>query len=722
MNFTKRIYFLLFLASGFCGLTYQIIWVRLAFSHFGVITPVLSVVISVFMLGLALGSWAAGLIVKHLASKTYFSPALWYAISEALIGVGAFAVPWLLTTGDAWLLSSGGMNSFHYLALSALTITCALFPWCFFMGTTYPFMMAFVRKYEKDSSSSFSFLYLANVVGAMIGTILTANVLIESFGFHGTLMVAGVLNFVIAGGSLWLGRLSLQRAIAPRSQVFSEKTGGIPSVWIMSLLFMSGFVSLSLEVIWTRAFTPILNTTIYAFALVLAIYLAGTALGSIKYRQDLSRRIVRSRSLLFSAITGSILWTLLTNDPRLNLHTFGVEVGIFPFCFLLGYFTPQLVDEVSQGNPQFAAYAYAINVLGCIVGPLVASYLLLPAFGVKTSTLLLGIPFFLFWVKECLSTQPLAKSAPRWILMGVVAVATGLGVMSHEEKYPQSIVRRDYAATVISTGEGLEKHLYVNGQGITALATTTKCMAHLPLAALRYKPEKALTICFGMGTTYRSLLTWEGLDVTAVELVPSVREAFSYYHPDASAVLSNSRGHIIIDDGRRFLRRTRDMFDVIVIDPPPPIEAAGSSLLYSKEMYAILLRHLNPDGILQQWFPGGRGVEAEAIARSLSESFPYVRVYQSMSKEGFHFLASRRDFGVLEARKLAARMPEKTRQDISEWEPLPPQTILGTILSQELPLQDVQGHNTSRIVNDDRPYNEYYWLRRTGAKISEFFR
>src|SRR5204862_2511986 len=130
----------------------------------------------------------------------------------------------------------------------------------------------------------------------------------------------------------------------------------------------------------------------------------------------------------------------------------------------------------------------------------------------------------------------------------------------------------------------LQKALFINGSGMTALVPVTKFMAHLPLALHSGKPESALIICFGMGTSYRSALSWN-IDTTAVELVPSVRNAFGFYHADAPAVLQNPKGRILIDDGRRYLMRTRDKFDVNIIDPPPPIEAAGSSLLYSKEFY-----------------------------------------------------------------------------------------------------------------------------------------
>src|SRR5438034_7613586 len=109
---------------------------------------------------------------------------------------------------------------------------------------------------------------------------------------------------------------------------------------------------------------------------------------------------------------------------------------------------------------------------------------------------------------------------------------------------------------------------------MTSLVPATKFMAHLPLGLHAGDSESALIICFGMGTSYRSALSWD-VETTAVELVPSVRDAFGFYHADAPQLLKNPKGRIIIDDGRRYLNRTGEKFDVIVIDPPPPVAAAG---------------------------------------------------------------------------------------------------------------------------------------------------
>jgi spermidine synthase len=179
---TRRILFFLFFLSGFSSLVYQVVWTRMAFASFGIITPVLSVVLSVFMLGLALGSWGGGRFIAAFAKRTGLSAINFYAFAELLIGLGAFAVPKLFAIGEGLLLASGETDSFGYLSLSALVLAVSILPWCVCMGATFPFMMAFVREQDEANTGSFSFLYLANVLGAMCGTFLTAVVWIELFG------------------------------------------------------------------------------------------------------------------------------------------------------------------------------------------------------------------------------------------------------------------------------------------------------------------------------------------------------------------------------------------------------------------------------------------------------------------------------------------------------------------------------------------------------------
>ena len=201
----------------------------------------------------------------------------------------------------------------------------------------------------------------------------------------------------------------------------------------------------------------------------------------------------------------------------------------------------------------------------------------------------------------------------------------------------------------------MERRLLINGVGITSLTPITKMMAHLPMASFPAPPRNVLVLCFGMGTSFRSALSWD-VPVTVVELVPSVPSLFSYFHADADQVMRSPHARVVIDDARRFLERTQESFDAIIVDPPPPVAAAGSSLLYSTEFYRVALNHLLPGGILQQWLPTE---EATTYPRSPNpwDSFQDVRVFHSLEGSGYHFLASASRMNRFSAEALAAHLP-----------------------------------------------------------------
>jgi spermidine synthase len=233
------------------------------------------------------------------------------------------------------------------------------------------------------------------------------------------------------------------------------------------------------------------------------------------------------------------------------------------------------------------------------------------------------------------------------------------------------------------------------------------------------RPQSVLVICFGMGTSYRSALSWDA-DTTVVELVPDVPNAFGYYHADAAEVLKNPKGRIIIDDGRRFLERTQEKYDVVTIDPPPPLETAGSSLLYSTEFYAEIKQHLKQNGIIQVWLPGGEKIATQAVAGSICSSFPSVRCFLSVEGWGVHILASMDPIPQQTADQLAARMPPAAQKDLLEWASgQDARTYLGRVVSNEAPPEfllnsTLDSRNPDIRITDDHPVNEYFLLRQTG--------
>jgi spermidine synthase len=718
-------FFTFFFISGFCSVLYELIWLRLAMAQFGVTSAMVSIVLSVFMAGLGLGSWACGAWIRRCEDEKRigFSPLLLYAAIELLIGISGILVPYELRLGRSLLERLGSTSSAEYYVVSGTWVALTLIPWCTLMGATIPVgMFAIRRTLPKESSRSFSYLYMANVAGAVVGTGLPL-VLIELMGFHRTLRVGAACNVVIAVLALMVSKR------APRNE--SETVAGDVPEKVqqatlsaptgagqrspLALLFATGLTSMGMEVVWVREFTPLIGTVVYAFASILAVYLAGTFVGSRIYRSWGSQQANES-PLPWMLLALFSLFPLLAASPNFTPHaSLRLVVGIAPFTALLGYLTPMLVDRWAGGDPAKAGKAYAVNVVGCIVGPLLAGFLLLPWISERWSLVLLSLP----WLIAGVRLMRLSGSTPGFVprvtsfLLLPAALVLFLSSASYEKQYLHGKVLRDSTATVIANGTGMQKALLVNGYGMTMLTPIAKMMAHLPMVFLDRPPQNALVICFGMGTTFRSLRSW-GIPVTAVELVPSVARLFPYFHGDGPALLSSPLSHVVIDDGRRYLERTTQQYDVITIDPPPPVEAAGSSLLYSEDFYTVIRRRLLPGGILQQWLPIGDAEDVAAVALALRRSFPYVRVFALGKNWGFHFLASDRPLPNRTASELAQRLPAAAAADLVEWDPQPDaEARFAHLLNFELPIdQLISASPATPALSDDRPINEYYLLRK----------
>ena len=723
-----RWFFGFFFVSGFCSILYELVWLRTAMAQFSVTTALVSIVLSAFMIGLGFGSWGAGRYIRRRGLAGVSGLRL-YALVELLIGVSALAVTRELALGRVLLerLDSGDPLSLSaYYILAGLWIGLTLIPWCACMGATFPFAMAAIReRCSGESERSFSYLYLANVLGAVTGAVVPL-LLIEERGFRGTLHVGAALNVSLAAFAFLL---SMRPSPVPTPTVGRPEPAPAakPAVsrWPFVVLFGTGFTSMAAEVVWIRLFTPALGTMVYAFATILGLYLGATYLGSRFYRR--SKRGEQGVSgFLFALLAFSVLLPLLICDPRLPIIYALRVASILPFSFLVGWITPMVLDGVAHGDPDRAGRGYAINIAGCVLGPLASSFLLLPWLGERYTLLACALPWMVLSFRTPLTVASPAAKPPvlaRWkpALASVLSLVLVAATNDYETRYSPRQVRRDSTATVTAiVGANREgKDLLVNGIGMTGLTPITKMMAHLPLAFLQHQPQNVLVICFGMGTTHRSMLSW-GISSTAVELVPSVVAVFPYFHANAEQLLRSPLSRIVINDGRFYLERSPAQYDVIALDPPPPVEAAASSLLYSREFYTIARQHLRQGGILQQWFPAGSNDPAmiASAAKALKESFPHVRVFRSIQGWGYHFLASDSALPDFSAATLASHLPPAAITDLLEWGPAAnAQDQFAAVLNQELSLDALIAQDPGvPVLQDDRPINEYYLLRRLGNR------
>jgi len=410
------------------------------------------------------------------------------------------------------------------------------------------------------------------------------------------------------------------------------------------------------------------------------------------------------------------------------MHYEKVVSLLMPLSLMSGACFPlatKMMDPGAEAHGALVARAYAWNTVGALVGSLIAGFIIAPRTDFAQAL------YVLAGLHACVSLVAVAgtgRTGLRWPAptLGAVAVALaaysayalrGPSVMVEmvEALHPGWEVRfnqpglQGVTSVIAKQGDPLGSLLLVNGRGMTQKTTVTKMMAHLPLL-LHPHPEDTLVICFGMGTTYRSAVAHGG-NVTVVELVGEVVDAFDRFHADAARVRAYPRGRIVVNDGRNFLKLTARKFDVITIDPPPPIDAAGVINLYSKEFLELARDHLKPGGIMAQWIPlpgtqGGVETQDEVVQllTTFSDVFPYAYAYRGFGHSGIHVLGSNQPIQVsLDAIRERLANPA-VAADLNEWEDVPLSTFEAITPLPKDPAAPPP-------LTDDAPALEFYLLR-----------
>jgi spermidine synthase len=257
-------------------------------------------------------------------------------------------------------------------------------------------------------------------------------------------------------------------------------------------------------------------------------------------------------------------------------------------------------------------------------------------------------------------------------------------------------------------GDPLDKHLWINGIGMTNLCEEIKILAHLPLL-LHENPKRILVVCFGMGTTVRSARCHKDVDVSVVELVPEVYECFSYFHADGHEVLADPRVHHYVDDGRNFLLMRPGAYDVIVIDPAPPVWAAGTVNLYTKEFFEICRDRLTPNGIMCLWVPLVEATEVRMIMKTFQAVFPQTYVWRGLSvpQPGFYLMGHKKPGPIDLARLDRANNDQAIVKDLNEWtaEKVTPGMLRNLLIFTPDALARFVANDP--VISDDHPYTEF---------------
>jgi len=742
----KSILFVAFFLSGCSGLIYQTVWVRMLTRYLGATTYATATVLVVFMAGLALGSYLSGRLADRVRKHLIV-----YALLEMAIGIlGLLASFFVIEgVGSFYVTVHGWVGDSPATLLAARVIfvlACLLMP-TVLMGATLPLMVAYITKLGQHFQASLGWLYAINTYGAVFGVLVSGFVLLGQIGEQGTLLVAGGLNACAALLALLMAskRLTSQPVQESLEVVDTDPIQPYPTFLrrlALTTMFVSGLGALAYEILWTRLLVLLLETSIYAFSVMLGTFLVGIAWGSWDSTRQarLRKTPLASFGFLeiligFWAALGLLLmpwfhdlWLHASVAYRPVIAIMACVVMVLPIAFFFGLQFPVavrccLADREVPGRS--TGWAYTVNTLGTIVGALLAGFILLPLMG--TTALMLavaGLNLFLGVVLVMLAPREERGRLPVLALtltVGFIVLAGLVGdpylrAMTARVKEafgPQGVIYSSYegpAATTVAAGQPdqpLQRALFVNGVGMTMLCNETKVMAHMPYL-LAEKPQRMLIICFGMGTTFRSAVkTYPQLQVDAVDIVPEVFNCFGHYHQDAQDVLRRPNAHTHADDGRNYLLTHRELYDVITIDPAPPLHSAGSVNLYTKEFFALCKSRLTPGGVMSMWLPPAPEAEILMIMKSFLDAFPDGSLWGGLEFKGFYLVGGHRSMKQSPARIAELAQQLSRIEDLGEWT----QTYRDPARLRQMYLLDAEGMRqlvgNAPAVTDDKPYTEF---------------
>jgi spermidine synthase len=388
---------------------------------FGATTVAISAVLAAFMGGLALGSALAARFGTRIKR-----PLRAYAFIEIAVGLYALAVPIFFRGIDrvyvqVWQHLHPGFYGFAFsrfvLAMSVLLVPTAL------MGATLPVLVAAQQRDSEDRVNAIARLYTWNLAGAIIGAIAAGFFLLPQFGVRATIWIAAATNLAIGLASFLLDSKAVKvRQNADRDLVSRRLTQEIDRPLPQSVLtgrfwlfcaVTSGFVTIAMQVVWSRMLAMIIGSSTYAFSIVLALFLVGLALGAylVSARKDVDAWRLRRAVLVIEILTAFTLFLslritsatpdfLISTGFRLGVNSWtgllALQIAAAALLILLpatlmGMVMPlvlmwagtrsqpgEVAANLSQSSVRLVGHSYALNTIGAIAGSVIAAFVLIP--------------------------------------------------------------------------------------------------------------------------------------------------------------------------------------------------------------------------------------------------------------------------------------------------------------------------------------------------------
>jgi predicted membrane-bound spermidine synthase len=676
----RRFLLAVFVVSGFTGLIYESIWSHYLQLFLGHAAYAQTLVLAIFMGGMAFGSWA----IAHWSGD--IRRLLWgYVLVEALIGVfGLIFHPLYVAATDYSFaavipaLSTPLSIQLYKWTLGALLI----FPQSVLLGMTFPLISGgLIRRWPQRPGETLATLYFTNSLGAAVGVLVSGFVLIAWVGLPGTIRTAGWLNLVLALAVGLTVRGQGEPAPKARGSSAPQDRGDGLASWLVVAAFLSGVASFLYELGWIRMLSLVLGSATHSFELMLAAFIFGLACGGLYVRRRIERiadplgyvawvmiimgtlaaLTLAAYNLSFDAMAWFLRAFARTPDGYLGFNLVSqviCAVIMIPATFCAGMTLPLLTRELMRRGSGERAIGtiYSANTLGAILGVLATTHVLMPAIGVK-GVILVGaaihIGVGLSRVIGRVRRAPPAAAA----LAGCLAAFALTGLLVHPDPLRMtSGVYRTGSATIpegavvdyLRDGKTATISL-VQKEGRVTIATNGKpdagiqmgpgepspdevtmvMAAALPLS-MQPHPLRVANIGFGSGLTTHTLLASDRVQrLDSIEIEPfMVQAARQGYLARIHNVFEDPRSHIVIEDARTFFATSHQPYDLIVSEPSNPW-VSGVATLFSDEFYDRITHYLTPDGYFAQWmqlYETNTGIVA-SVVKALAPHFGAYALY-----------------------------------------------------------------------------------------------
>lgn len=667
----------LFLLSGFSALGYQMIWQRMLGFFCGVDTPCITIVVAAYMMGMGLGSVAGGYLADRLSRARLV---LTFACAELLIAAFAISSKFLIydvlcgqlrTLADSQILL--GLAAFVVLLLPT-----------FCMGITLPVISKAVLSDTESASTTIGTLYGVNTLGAALGALVTPLVLIRSIGLDGSLVLEASLNLLSLVGASWVFhefRYVYDSAIVDTDRADSNVRNSASNFSKWALVYCtSGFVALSLELLWFRLFGIMLKQNSFTVGWLLCIYLFGVATGSLigtmisKKMQNATATFFLLQSLIptYAALSiglflGTVdrwsalqpVWdymgsyepfsgtTALRCDTAfLMLYVAIPLILIFPATFLMGLSFP-ILQEIVQTKLDHLGRRVGLlqtaNIIGSTVGAVITGLFLLTFFGTANVLKLLfavGIAFGVLSIKTSMSDRSrvlIAVGAVAVIVAGLFLLPHATTLWSKVHGTNNAIVWAEDGTGVsvlktMSSKSGVSTSVYANGLGQSFLpfGSTHSELGILP-AFLHPNPKDIAVIGLGSGdTVFSAGGRKETESITCIEINEPEYKTLQdlraqHLYPCLDKLFGDKRMHFEFADARKSIQQRGRLFDIIEADALRRNSAYAGNL-YSKEYFSLLKSHLKPGGFAVTWVPSERTENTFHMVFPFSQTFGCILI------------------------------------------------------------------------------------------------